>query len=280
MMQYTPSRNQSLKVKMMRDKVYELLKQSKRIDGRNPKEPRKVKLERDVVEKADGSALVTMGGTKILAGIKVEVGTPYSDRPDEGVFTVNAELLPLASKSFEPGPPDERGVELARVVDRCIRESKAIDLKKLTVGDGEKVYVMYIDLYVLDYDGNYFDPALTSAVAALLSTKLPKYETLDGKLVKVQGEYKPVPMTTIPLSTTIGLIKDMYLVDPNLAEEEVVDTSLVISFDLVGNLVAMQKAGSGSIPINMLEELIGVASEVTGKVRSEIFGDVELGKES
>jgi exosome complex component RRP42 len=106
-------------VKIMKNKIYELLKMGKRIDERAPEQFREVRVLTGVVAKADGSALVSVGKTKILTGIKVEVGTPYPDRPDEGVFTVNAELLPLASKTFEPGPPDERAIELSRVVDRC-----------------------------------------------------------------------------------------------------------------------------------------------------------------
>ncbi|MEM2515252.1 MAG: hypothetical protein QW419_01765, partial [Candidatus Caldarchaeum sp.] len=155
-------------IKIMKNKVYDLLKIGKRIDERSLDQLREIKIVTRVVEKADGSALVSLGKTKILTGIKVEVGSPYPDRPNEGVFTVNAELLPLASKSFEPGPPDERAIELSRIVDRCIRESRAIDLEKLVLIEGQKVYMLYIDCYVLDYDGNYFDAAVLSAVAALM----------------------------------------------------------------------------------------------------------------
>jgi exosome complex component RRP42 len=143
-------------VKIMKNKIYELLKMGKRIDERAPEQFREVRVLTGVVAKADGSALVSVGKTKILTGIKVEVGTPFPDRPDEGVFTVNAELLPLASKTFEPGPPDERAIELSRVVDRCLREGQALDLQKLVLVEGQKVYMLYIDCYVLDYDGKLF----------------------------------------------------------------------------------------------------------------------------
>ncbi|MCS6785217.1 MAG: hypothetical protein NZ581_08505, partial [Candidatus Caldarchaeum sp.] len=167
-------------IKIMKNKVYDLLKLGKRIDERDPLQYREITLSTKVVEKADGSSLVSLGKTKILTGIKVEVGSPFPDRPNEGVFTVNAELLPLASKSFEPGPPDERAIELSRIVDRVIRESKAIELDKLSILAGQKVYMIYIDCYVLDYDGNYFDAAVLSAVSALASMTLPVYRVVDG----------------------------------------------------------------------------------------------------
>jgi exosome complex component RRP42 len=73
-----------------------------------------------------------------MAGIKMDIGEPYPDEPDSGVMTTAAELIPMASPDFESGPPDEESIELARVVDRGIRESKIIDVDKLCVVPSEK----------------------------------------------------------------------------------------------------------------------------------------------
>jgi exosome complex component RRP42 len=70
-------------VKIMKNKIYELLKMGKRIDERAPEQFREVRVLTGVVAKADGSALVSVGKTKILTGIKVEVGTPF-DGSDQG----------------------------------------------------------------------------------------------------------------------------------------------------------------------------------------------------
>ncbi len=103
----------------------------KRIDGRTLTDYREFTIEQGVIEKAEGSARVFLGKTQILVGVKVETGEPFPDTPNEGVMTVNAELVPLASPTYETGPPDETSIELARIVDRGIRESKAIDTEKL-----------------------------------------------------------------------------------------------------------------------------------------------------
>ncbi|MEM4246015.1 MAG: RNA-binding protein, partial [Candidatus Bathyarchaeia archaeon] len=146
--------------------LIDLISGGKRIDERSPTDYREVKIEVGVIEKADGSAQVHLGKTKIMVGVKVDVGEPFPDTPDSGVLTVNAELVPLASPSFEPGPPDENAIELARVVDRGIRESGAIDVKKLCIIPGRKVYVIFVDMYVLDHDGNLIDAAAMAAFAA------------------------------------------------------------------------------------------------------------------
>lgn len=278
-MSFPTMKESSLSVKILHDKVYELLLQDKRLDGRSSLDIRNIDIKTGIVEKAEGSALVSMGGTRILAGIKAEIGTPFADRPNEGVFAVNAELLPLASKSFEPGPPDERGVELARVVDRSLRESKCIDLEKFVLVPQKKVYLLFIDLYILDFDGNYFDPSVVAAVAALSTAKLPKYRVVDGNVEKVEGEFIAVPLRTTPFSVTIGLLKDRFLVDPTATEESSLDSSIIMTFDDIGNLVSIQKNLSGEISLSLIERLFSVAKDRTSAIRTRFQDVLTSGKE-
>src|SRR3990172_11012866 len=135
-----------------------------------------------MIEKANGSAQVYLGKTKVLAGVKIQPGQPFEDTPDEGILTVNAEFVPLASPSFEAGPPDENSIELARVVDRGIRESKAIDLKKLCIDPGKKVFMIFVDVYVLDHDGNLIDAAAMAALGALVDARMRAFEVRNGEL--------------------------------------------------------------------------------------------------
>ncbi len=117
--------------KLEQKTVVDLIAKGNRIDERGHDSYRPITIQTGVIEKANGSAQIFLGKTRVLVGIKVETGEPFADTPEEGVLTVNAELVPLAHPSFEPGPPDENAIELARVIDRGIRESKAIDLKAL-----------------------------------------------------------------------------------------------------------------------------------------------------
>lgn len=265
----------SLTAKIMRDKIYNLLLQGKRIDGRGPRDLRPMSIQTGLLAKADGSAMVSMGSTKILTGIKVEVGSPFSDRPDEGIFTVNAELLPLASTSFEPGPPDERGIELARVVDRSIREGGVLDLKKLCLVEGEKVYVIFIDVYVLDYDGNYFDPALISALAALATARIPRYEVVDGKPQKT-GEYFALEFSSLPFTVMVGVIGEKFLIDPQIEEEKVLDVSLIMGADEKGNITCVQKNSPGQVPLDLMDEIVETVVEKTGEIRRRFLQEVPV----
>ncbi len=154
-------------VDIKRDYVLSKLRDNERIDGRGFDEFRNVEIIPNVIEKAEGSALVKLGDTQVVVGVKMQPGEPYPDTPDRGVIIVNAELVPLASPTFEPGPPDENSIELARVVDRGIRESEAVDLSKLVIEEGEKVWIVFVDIHALDDDGNLLDASALAAIAAL-----------------------------------------------------------------------------------------------------------------
>ena len=116
-----------------RESIKNLIVNGKRDDGRLLDEYRDISIETDVISKAEGSARVKIGGTQVLVGVKPQIGSPFPDTPNFGVLMTNCEMLPMADPTFEPGPPGEDSIELARVVDRGIRESELVDLDKLCI---------------------------------------------------------------------------------------------------------------------------------------------------
>src|SRR4030043_35036 len=202
----------------------------KRLDGRGLTDYREFTIEEGLIERAEGSARIRLGKTEVLVGVKVGTGAPFPDTPNEGVLTVNAELVPLASPTFEPGPPDENSIELARIVDRGIRESKVIDTKKLCIEPGKKVFVVFVDVYVLNHDGNLIDAAALAAVSALVNTKMPNYVIEDGE-IKIKTGYTPLPLKSHPITVTIGKIGDKLIVDPWIEEERVMDARLSMAIN-------------------------------------------------
>lgn len=250
--------------------VVDMLASGKRVDDRRLDEFREMKLEVGLIERACGSALINLGKTKVMVGVKVEEGTPFPDTPDEGVLTVNAELVPLASPSFEPGPPNENAIELARVVDRGIRESKAIDLKALCVQPRGKVFVVFVDVYVLDHDGNLIDASSIASLAALLSAKMNEYEVKNGEIV-YKPELKPLPVQNHPVAITLAKIGKSLVVDPSLNEEQVMSARLTVASDKNGRICAMQKGGSEALSVEEVKEGVALALSKAPEIRSKIL---------
>lgn len=255
--------------KVKQKQITQLIDKGKRLDDREPTDYRELKIEQGLIERAEGSARVLLGKTEVVVGVKVEIGEPFADTPNDGVLTVNAELVPLASPGFEPGPPDENSIELARIVDRGIRESKAINTEKLVIDPGKKVFVVFVDIYVLNHDGNLIDASALAAMAALLNTKMGKYEVEDGE-VKTKPGYEPLPMKKHPITVTCAKIGDKLIVDPSLEEEQVMDARISIAFDDEDNICAVQKGGAGYFEPKELVEAARIAKEKATEMRKKL----------
>ena len=256
--------------------VISLAKKDTRLDGRKFNEIRDISIETDYIVKAEGSALVKLGNTQILAGVKLVTGTPFPDTPNEGVVMVNAELIPLASPHFESGPPGETSIEVARVCDRGLRHSEIVDRKKLCIIPGELVWIVFVDLYVLSFDGNMFDCGEIAAVSALLTAKVPPYEVKDGKVVAIGSKYdksnwNPLPIQNLPTSITVGKIArtSKLLLDPNANEERVLDARLTITIDEKDEIVSLQKGSDGFFSPDEINQAVEMAYSVLGELRSK-----------
>ncbi|AFZ70200.1 RNase PH-related exoribonuclease [Caldisphaera lagunensis DSM 15908] len=261
-MSTTPYRTQIIP-KIKRDVYLNLYRKGQRADERDFYSPRKISIQTNVLEKANGSALVKLGNTQVLAGIKIEPGEPFADMPDEGVLQVHAELVPLASPQFEPGPPDENAIELARVIDRSLRDPKAVDLKSLVIRPGDKVWMLWLDLYILDYDGNLFDASMLASMAALSTARMPEFEEMETGEIKLTNKISDIPIKLNKriVTVTTAKIENYIIVDPNLDEEIISDTRSVISFDENGNIVGVQKTGMGSVSQEELDNIVNISSQ-------------------
>lgn len=256
----------SVVARVKKQQIAQLMSQGKRLDGRELNDYREIQVEMGIIEKAEGSARVLLGKTEVLVGVKIEVGKPFPDTPNEGVLTVNVELVPLASPTFEPGPPREGAIELARVVDRGVRESKAIEVAKLCLEPGKKVLVVFIDVYVLNHDGNLIDASAIAALAALLNAKMHNYEIEEGE-VKIKPGYTPLPIRNYPVAVTFAKINGKLAVDPWLEEEQVMDARLTMTIEKDGKICAIQKGEAGYFTKEEILEVARMAKEKASVIR-------------
>jgi len=253
--------------KIRQRQIADLIAGGKRLDERGLTDYREIKVDTGFIAKAEGSALVHIGRTEVLSGIKIELGEPFADRPNDGVLTVNSEFVPLASPEFEAGPPREESIELARVVDRGIRESKAIDLEKLCIVPGKTVFVVFVDVYVLNHDGNLIDTAALASLAALVNAKIFNYKLKEDGEVEIVPGLTQLPVKNHPIAITFARIDDKLVVDPWLDEEKVMDTRLTVTFEKDGKICAMQKGGRGVLTKDQILEAITIGKQKAEELR-------------
>lgn len=246
------------------------LRKEQRLDGRGLWDFREFDIKTNIISSAEGSSDVKLGETRIFTGVKYDVGEPYPDTPDEGVCTLMAELLPLASPLFERGPPDAQSIELARVVDRGIRHADCVQTKKLCIEEKEAVYIIFVDMYVVNYSGNLIDCGGVGALAALLDAVIPEGKwTEDGPVWS--GNYltgKDI-VNELPLVVTFGKIDDVIFVDPSLPEELICDGKISISCT-EKNVTSVQKSGSATFSLDEIKMLFEKSIEIARNLRSKL----------
>jgi exosome complex component RRP42 len=248
-----------------RDYIRSMAEKGIRLDGREMDEQRELTVTKPYVGSAEGSARVQLGKTDVIVGVKVEQGSPFSDRPNLGVLISTAEMTAISSPDHEIGPPRPPAIELARVTDRGIRESQTIDLAPLCIEEGEKVWMVFIDIHPIDYHGNLFDACQFGAMAALSTAMVP--------WSKIDESKKDVPLGTqhAPIALTAVKIGSKVLIDPSLDEDEVADARITVVTDENGDIRAMQKGLNGSFTIDEIKYVCRLSEKLGSKVRPKIM---------
>lgn len=252
----------------LRNEIIRLQSKGTRLDGRRNDQYREVKIETGVSRNAEGSAKVFIGDTQVMAGVKLEVIKPYPDQPDQGSMMVNVELYPMSSPNFESGPPDILAIELARITDRAIRESKTLDTKKLCIESGEKAWMVVIDVCTMNDAGNLFDAIYLAAMAAMKDAVFPTLE--DGVIDYKHKTKDKLPLAKTPVSVTVFKYGDHLLIDPTDVEQKVYDARLTVGVLEDGSLCSMQKGGEGSLTEDQVFKMIDMAQTASAELRKNL----------
>ncbi len=255
-----------------RESIRSLVADGKRPDGRAFDQFREITYETNVISTAEGSCLLHLGDTQILVAVKTAAGEPYPDSPDEGVLITSAELVPLAAPDVESGPPlsSDKYIEIARVVDRSIRESKMIDFSKLCLERGKYVVVVFVDIHTLDDGGNLIDGATLASVIALLTCRMKKWELVDGKPVAAAGQTQALPIRRIPIACSVAKFGKALLVDTTHEEEIGMDSKIVFGLDEEEHIRAIQKTGSGPWSREEIEAALELARKTVSDLRKKL----------
>lgn len=228
-----------------RNFIIKALGDKKRLDGRQPYDYRKVK----ITFGADrGCCKVNLGQTQALAQVSCEITSPRAVRPSDGVLFINVELSPMASPAFEVGRMSDLGVEINRLLERCLRESRCLDTESLCIISGEKVWQIRVDVNVMNHDGNIIDCCSIAAIAALAHFRRPDV-TVDGSevIVHASDEKDPIPLSVhhMPICVTFSFYEQgkYLLVDPTDKEEKVMDGKMVIGMNKHREICTLQVSG-------------------------------------
>lgn len=251
-----------------------------RVDGRGPLDYRKlnIKFGRD-----DGSAEIQLGETRVMSFVSAQLVQPYKDRPNEGTLSIFTEFSPMADPSFEPGRPGESAVELGRIIDRGLRESRAIDTESLCILSAKLVWAIRIDIHILDNAGNLVDAANIAALASLKTFRRPECSLGggDGQQVVVHPPEvrEPLPLIIhhLPVAVTFGFFSNENLVvlDPTYHEEAVMTGRMTATLNANGDVCAIQKPGGQGVFQRVIMHCLKLAHVKAGDITAKINDAVE-----
>ncbi len=256
-------------------KIETLLKEGKRLDRRKPFDFREITIEKDISNKAEGSARIKIGKTEVIVGVKMGVQEPYPDHDDEGTMMTSMEFSPICGERYDSGPPKMDAIEVARVVDRGLRESGFIDFKKLCIKKGEKVWSVMVDIYAINDDGNVLDAAAIGALTALKIAKLPVYDEKEEAVKFGEFTKNPIPLTdNVSLQLTFYKIEDSFILDPTREEEDSAEARLTIAVSQPKKekiINSMQKGEIKEITIDELNNIISETEKAYDRLFPELF---------
>ncbi|KAG6379753.1 ribosomal protein S5 domain 2-type protein [Boletus reticuloceps] len=201
------------------------------------------------ISTADGSALVRMGKTIVVCGVKAEIAEPELDSPDLGFIVPNIDLPAMCSPKFKPGPPSEEAQVLSERLNDALVRSNILPLDTLCISSGRAAWCLYIDATCLNYDGNAFDAALVAIMAAL-GNSAPTFD-LDTSTTTCGRDVR-VPLSLNKIRRVVGLSfgcvggsTPTLLADPTSFEEPLLTATVSIVVDIEGGVVSVERGTMG-----------------------------------
>jgi len=218
-----------------------------RPDGRERSDWRDISVNVGSISNANGSALVRLGDTTIVCGVKAEIAEPDLDTPELGFVVPNIDLPAICSPKFKPGPPTDEAQVLSERLNDVLLSTDVLSLDSLCIEKGKAVWVIYVDAICINYDGNAFDAALLAIVAALQNVLLPKatYSEETGRTTCSRKQLEPLCLNRLPVSMTFGFFDSSHvLADPSSFEEPLLDSTLSVIVDDKLQLVSISQSGA------------------------------------
>jgi len=195
------------------------------------------------LQHCDGSACARLGHSYFLAGVKGEISasplTKNQSKKQNGRLEITVDFPKICGANFKTASLDGTTSNMANftasTLTEILQSREVIDLDSLTIKENEAVWVLYVYVVCMAYDGSSIDLALAAAVAALEDTKLP---SLDWDSTKnwYRRQRVPNPSTAVyegrnfaflnrPMSLTFVNILDMaWIADPSREEESLGDS--------------------------------------------------------
>jgi len=207
---------------------------SERADGRTADQMRPVEIRPGFMPAAEGSALISVGNTRVICAASVEEGVPgWRAGSGRGWVTAEYAMLPRATdtrntRDSSKGGPSGRSQEIQRLIGRSLRAVTRLELLgELTI---------WVDCDVLQADGGTRTASISGGFVAL---------ALAVAGLRRQGRVAENPFTDSVAAISAGVIDGEPLLDLDYGEDSRADVDLNLVATGSGRLVEIQGTAEG-----------------------------------
>jgi len=225
--------------------------------GRAPDELRPVEIEPGFVRSATGSALISVGETRVICTASVEESVPrWMVGGGRGWVTAEYGMLPASTgqrkaRDVSKGRADGRTVEIQRLIGRSLRG--VVDFEAL----GERT--IYVDCDVLQADGGTRCASITGGMVAL---------RLACERLLADGELERLPLAGSVAAVSAGIVGGVPVLDLDYPEDSTAEVDANVVMTAGGGLVEVQ-ATAERTPLSRahLDELLALAADGIDRLR-------------
>ncbi len=225
---------------------------------RSPADLRPTTIEPGFMRTATGSALISMGETRVICTASAQESVPrWLMGSGRGWVTAEYGMLPASTgdrkqRDVSKGRPDGRSVEIQRLIGRSLRG--VIDFSAL----GERT--IYIDCDVLQADGGTRCASITGGMVAL---------ALACGRLQADGRLERTPLTGTVAAISCGMVEGVALLDLDYGEDSTAEVDANVVMTGAGGLVEVQ-ATAERTPLSRahLDDLLALAASGIDRLRA------------
>lgn len=260
--------------------IHAAVARNHRIDRRKRDEYRHMEI---VFGKKYGSVLVAIGNTRVLATVTAEIAEPKVSRPSEGMLRISVDLSPMASPFYETNRLMDESVEIARLLERSIREARSFDTESLCLISGKKVWALEANLVVFNTEGNVIECCSVALIAALSHFRRKDVTVTTGTeelIIHEFDEKNPIPLTIFhyPFCTKFCFFGPEIVVDPLESEESACEGYIVVGANSYRELTTVHISGKSSTSRDSILKCCNRAIERTKRLTDYLKKAIEADK--
>ncbi|KYN97402.1 putative exosome complex component RRP45 [Plasmodium gaboni] len=239
------------------------IKKNIRLDGRTFEDSRNVCIN---FLKDYGHVEITIGYTKVICKITSEIVKPHDRKLKEGMLKINLDIDNSIDENENNDNMSDECLEIKNIIDRVLKTSNIINFESLCIIPGKKVWCIYINIMVIENDGNLTDACYLSAYCGLVHFKNHQVKVIKNGNIIIDKEdinYSPLSILNSPIVTTFAFYEeeDVCLIDPCLYEEEFMSSKISIALNKNGNLISLLKPGGIPLACSHIMESIEIAKK-------------------